>query len=148
MTLEPARNPIVLSFVRDLEEPEAVEEGAESEDVDPAADDPMEDPAVRLADEILTRYGSIDGAKMLTDSRVLLAVRAREADAEAVKRLAETGVDWTVPAPADVGAPSATPLEDGARRRARSHVGASRAGREDQPRAQVPKPHRVSRFID
>ena len=100
VTVEPLRSPIVLSFVRDLTEPPPL--GEEEEEPEPTADDPLEDPAVRVADEILARHGSIDAAKMLTDSRVMLAVRAREADASVAKRLAESGVDWSAPVPAEL----------------------------------------------
>ncbi len=108
LAIEPEREPIVLTYVRELEEPSEEEDDAEREADAEAAliADPLEDPAIRVADEILSRHGSVDAPKMLTDSRVLLAVRAREADAEVTRRLAETNIDWNVPGPESAGAPA------------------------------------------
>jgi hypothetical protein len=89
--------------VREVETPdEDVEEAVQTE-IEALLAAPLADPAIRVADEILTRHGSTDASKMLTDSRVLLAVRGREADAEVIKHLAEKGIDWNSAGPESAG---------------------------------------------
>ncbi len=110
LDVEPAREPIVLSFAREAAVPEEDDDEAAQTEVEMLLKDPLADPAIRVADEILTRHGSVDAPKMLTDSRVLLAVRGREADAEITKKLAEKGIDWNAAGPESAGVAIA-PLE-------------------------------------
>ncbi len=95
LTSEAKRTPIVLTFAEEIEEP----------DKDAQPDDKEEDvasqPIVKLTAEVLARYGSVSASKMLTDARVLLYRRAREAEHEVERFLTDRGLDWSVPASAE-----------------------------------------------
>lgn len=96
LTVEPARTPVVLSFLRDVTETEETaseddEEGADEQ----LPDDPLEDPAVAVADEILRRFGSTSASRMVADAAPLLAERSQQAAAELAGALGEKGIDWS-----------------------------------------------------
>ncbi|HEY5622131.1 MAG TPA: S41 family peptidase, partial [Gammaproteobacteria bacterium] len=105
LTTETTRDPIVLTFVEELED-----DGEENSDMasDPDKDDPASQPIVALAAEVLARYGDVSAAKTLTASRLLLHQRTREADEALARRLEKKAIDWRLPREALVRAAGRT----------------------------------------
>jgi carboxyl-terminal processing protease len=97
LTIEPARTPVVLSFLRDRTtgDEEDPHDG-DDEDVDETVpDDPLLDPAIAVADEVLRRFGSTSGSQMFADAAAFLAERSREASDDVGRQLAANGIDWS-----------------------------------------------------
>lgn len=96
LTVEPTRVPVVLAFLREAPESDEERGEADDEDVDETPmDDPLADPAIAVADEILRRFGSTSASRMLSDAAPFLAERSKQATQDIGRALAEEGVDWS-----------------------------------------------------
>jgi carboxyl-terminal processing protease len=104
LDVEPSRNPVVMPFFRDVSSETAPEAEEEAGD-EMLPDDPVADPAVAVADDLLHRHGSTSASRMLADAAAFLAERAERAGADLEAALTERGVDWT-------GSATATPSEE------------------------------------
>lgn len=113
LSVEPARTPVVLSFLRDVTDTEDVPAEEDEDADDPLPDDPLADPAVAVADEILLRFGSTSASRMLADASALLAERSRQAMTALASALEAKGIDWsagnTEPAPMEEREPASKP---------------------------------------
>jgi carboxyl-terminal processing protease len=110
LTVEPARTPVVLSFLRDVTDAEETPAEGEDDEADEVLpDEPLEDPAVAVADEILRRFGSTSASRMLVDAAAFLAERSQQATADLARALSEKGIDWSAgePPPAATAEPKA-----------------------------------------
>jgi len=94
LTVEPARTPVVLSFLRDVAQDDDGHPDEEEEVEETLPEDPLADPAIAVADDVLTRFGSTSASRMMADASVFLAERSRQADADLASALAEKGIDW------------------------------------------------------